>query len=44
VISGITIVPPPTTVTPAPSPKAETASSGDAGSITSVAAVIERRV
>ena len=43
-MSGITIVPPPITVTPAPSPKAETASSGDAGRRTSVTAVMEGRV
>ena len=35
VISGITIVPPATTVTPAPSPKASTASSLDAATMTS---------
>ena len=44
VMSGMTIVPPPITVTPEPSPKAETASSGEAGRTTSVTAVIERRV
>src|SRR3954453_21571336 len=40
VISGMTIVPPATTVTPPPSPNASTASAGDPATTTSVASTI----